>query len=77
MRKLNRNIDRGGRWARGLCGLAFLAVAAIITLRGLGIGDAGLRWTVVGVAALLGVFQLFEAAAGWCVARALGLRTPM
>jgi hypothetical protein len=77
MKGMTCNIDRAGRWARGLCGLAFLAIAAIVLLRGLGIGGAGARWTVGGVAALLGAFQVFEALAGWCIARALGLKTPM
>jgi len=77
MKGLTCNIKRGGRWARGLCGLAFLAIAATVLLRGLGIGGAGLRWTVGIVAALLGAFQVFEALAGWCIARALGLKTPM
>ena len=77
MRRLTCNIDRGGRWARGLCGLAFLAIAAIVLLRGLGIGGAAVRWTVGIVAALLGAFQVFEALAGWCITRALGFKTPM
>ncbi len=77
MRRLTCNIDRGGRWARGLSGLAFLVIAAVVLLGGLGIGGTGLRWTVGIVAALLGAFQVFEAVAGWCVMRALGFRTPM
>jgi hypothetical protein len=77
MRGLPCNIDRAGRWARGLSGLVFLSIAAVVLLRGLGIDGTALRWTVGIVAALLGGFQIFEALAGWCVTRALGFKTPM
>ncbi|MFQ5805288.1 MAG: hypothetical protein ACE5I3_02430 [Phycisphaerae bacterium] len=77
MKGLTCNIDRAGRWARGLCGLAFLLIAALLLLRGLEIGGSGLRWTAGILAAALGAFQIFEALAGWCVTRALGFKTPI
>ena len=77
MRRPTCNIDRAGRWARGISGLIFLIIAAIVFLYGLGVGGMGLRWTVGIAAALLGVFQVFEAWTGWCVTRALGFKTPM
>ena len=77
MAKLTCNIDRAGRWARGISGLLFLCIAAIVLLRGLGFGGEALRWTIVIVAALLGAFQIFEALAGWCITRAMGFKTPM
>ena len=77
MMGLTCNIDRAGRWARGLCGIAFLAIARLVLLGGLGIGGARLRWAIGIVAAALGAFQVFEALAGWCLTRALGFKAPM
>jgi hypothetical protein len=77
MKRLACNIDRAGRWARGISGAMFLVIATIVLLRGLGVGGAVLRWTVGIVAALLGAFQVFEALAGWCITRAMGFKTPM
>lgn len=61
------NIGAVGRLVRGVCGL----------------GCGGAAWffhenTFVAVTlAGSGVFMLFEALKGWCVARACGLKTPL
>ena len=61
-----RNIERRGRWMRGGMGLALL-------------GAAGLAWDRSHLLAALfaggGAFALFEAARGWCLLRACGLKT--
>jgi predicted Na+-dependent transporter len=77
MMRLTCNIDRKGRRARALSGLIFLIIAAGVLGGWIGIGAVGLRWTVGLVLAALGAFQIFEALAGWCIARALGFKTPM
>jgi hypothetical protein len=77
MPKMTCNINRAGRWARGISGLLFLCIAAIVLWRGAGIGGEVVRWTVGVVAAVLGCFQIFEALAGWCITRAMGFKTPM
>jgi hypothetical protein len=61
------NIGTSGRIARGLCG--FLALVAAWFY----------REHIAGCVALVlsGVFMLFEAFRGWCLARACGLKTPM
>ncbi len=61
------NIDLLGRIVRGVCGLGCLGGAFL------------LREHVVALIALAGsgVFMLFEAFRGWCVARACGLKTPL
>jgi hypothetical protein len=67
---LSRNIDRRGRVARLAAGL-FLGVTAVFCAR------SGSRWGLA-AAVLLGaaaLFALFESAAGWCAARACGIRT--
>jgi len=71
---LKRNIERAGRVARGLSGLICLVAAGLIAWA----VDWPSWWLVaVAVLTLLGVFQVFEALASWCVTRALGFRTPM
>jgi hypothetical protein len=77
MKRLTCNIDRSGRWARGISGAAFLIVAALVLLDALSVGAPAVRWTVGLVLAAIGAFQVFEAWTGWCIMRALGFRTPM
>jgi hypothetical protein len=61
------NIQTSGRIARGVCGVASLAAAWVVRER-----------LAVSVSlAFAGVFMVFEALRGWCVARACGLKTPM
>ena len=77
MARFTRNIDRAGRWARGISGVLFLVIAFFVLLRGIEIGGVPVRWTIGIVSAIFGIFQVFEALVGWCVMRALGFRTPM
>jgi hypothetical protein len=65
-RFFDRNIDRKGRFARGLLGVALLAAAALSLAQSV--------WLAVLLAAA-GVFCLFEAFRGWCLARACGIKT--
>jgi hypothetical protein len=60
------NIDRKGRMVRGLIGLALLAGAAACFHTSLWLGA---------LLAVSGLFGLFEALRGWCLARACGIRT--
>ena len=60
------NLDGKGRLVRGLAGVALLAGAAF------SFSDAG--WLAV-LLATAGVFGLFEALRGWCLARACGFKT--
>src|SRR5262249_41046868 len=70
------NINRKGRWVRGISG-GVLLMAAVV-LAGLGWpASGGVRWTLVIGVGLLGGFQVFEALAGWCVVKALGGKTPI
>jgi len=67
MRFFNPNIGTSGRVVRGLCGVVCLVSAFL------------LREHTVPMILLIssGLFTLFEAARGWCVARACGLKTPL
>jgi membrane-bound ClpP family serine protease len=60
------NIKRNGRIARGVIGTICL-IAGIITA-----GDISL-WGLILVVA--GLFAIFEAMRGWCLARACGIKT--
>ncbi len=62
----NRNIELKGRLFRGLVGLALLAGAALTLHTSL--------W-LAGLLAAAGVFAIFEALRGWCLARACGIKT--
>jgi hypothetical protein len=63
----NRNIGFHSRLARGVLGALALIAGIIVADYRLWIGLA-----LVG----LGLFAIFEAVRGWCLARACGLRSP-
>lgn len=70
------NIDRKGRIARAMTGVICLILSGVVAAYGWNEGPM-IRWTVSGILAVAGLFQLYEAWKGWCVMRALGYRTPM
>ena len=60
------NINRQGRIARGVIGTICLVAGIIVA------GDISL-WGLILVVA--GLFAIYEALAGWCLARACGIKT--
>jgi hypothetical protein len=64
---MSPNIDAAGRRARAVLGAVFLLLALALFLLGWG-------WLAL-LSAAAGAFTLFEAARGWCVARACGIKT--
>ena len=72
-----RNISNRGRVIRAVSGVAFLAIAAVAWWIDFDLGGVAGRWTLIVLSATIGAFQIFEAASGWCVLRALGLKTPV
>jgi hypothetical protein len=71
------NIDRRGKRARLIYGVLMLLLGIILALvwawpKG-GVG----RWTVAVLCAVAGGFGIFEATVGWCVVRAMGIKTRM
>jgi len=60
------NLDRKGRLLRGVVGLALLAGAVFSFAYSVWLG---------GLLTVAGLFGLFEAARGWCLARACGIKT--
>lgn len=69
------NINRTGRVMRGVSGVLFCSAALVLARTA--VEPAWARWTGVSAIALFGAFQIFEAAIGWCVVRAMGYRTPV
>lgn len=71
------NIDAKGKFVRLVWGLVMLAAAiALAALILLGVLDGGWSWALVGAVAAAGAFGVYEARTGWCVARAMGFKTP-
>ena len=75
---LECNIDAKGKVARLTGGIAAVAAGALL----LGVVASGTIsgsfWWITSVGAVAGgAFSIFEARAGWCVVRALGIKTPL
>jgi hypothetical protein len=63
-----RNIDRRGRIVRAVFGVALIIAAILLS------GRSG--W-VCSLLVAFGVFALYEAARGWCLMRACGIKTKL
>jgi hypothetical protein len=74
---LTCNIDSRGKLARLIYGLLMIVLGIILAL--LWAWPQGEIWKwVVSIACVAGgTFALFEARAGWCIVRAMGIKTPM
>lgn len=74
---LTCNIDSRGKVARLIYGILMILVGLGLTaFWAYGSGSA-VRWAVAAGCVLAGAFGLWEARAGWCVVRAMGIKTPM
>ena len=74
--KLIPNIDHRGRRARLVGGIVIALCGVALLIARLYLGG----WaTLIGgiVALIVGGFMVFEAANGWCVFRAMGIKTPI
>jgi hypothetical protein len=74
---LTCNIDSRGKLARLIYGLLMIVLGLVLIF--LWAWPQGEIWKwIVSIAWLGGgVFAVFEARAGWCVVRAMGIKTPM
>ena len=72
------NIDAKGKAARLVGGvisvLAGLVVAGLLATQTV---TLGIGWLTVAGLTLGGAFAIYEARAGWCIVRAIGIRTPL
>ncbi len=72
---LQCNIDSRGKAIRLAYGLALFIVGAALLVVGT-VRGAGVWWGVIAAAlAGGGGFAVFEARSGWCVLRAMGIKT--
>ncbi|MGB0377212.1 MAG: hypothetical protein ACPGGE_00195 [Poseidonia sp.] len=72
------NIDARGKVARFLGGLG--AIVGSLLLAALLATDVlafGLGWYAVAGGIFGGAFAIFEARVGWCIVRAMGIKTPL
>ncbi len=69
---LTCNIEAKGRLIRGLAGLVLIAVALALVFL---LPPTGWRRFFVVILALGAIFCIFQAAAGWCAVRAMGIKT--
>ena len=72
------NIDQKGRLARlytGIIAIVFGIALALLTY--LSVIPATLGWLAVAGSIFGGAFAIFEARKGWCIARAIGIKTPL
>jgi hypothetical protein len=69
------NIDGKGRLARLIWGILCLAAGVVMLLRWARPGGGWVAWVVTGVVLFAGAFGVFEWWAGWCVVRAMGVKT--
>ena len=72
------NIDQKGRLARLYTGIAAIVFGiALGLLTYLSVIPATLGWLAVTGSIFGGAFAIFEARKGWCIARAIGIKTPL
>ena len=72
------NIDQKGRLARLYTGIAAIVFGiALALLTYLSVIPAVLGWLAVAGSIFGGAFAIFEARKGWCVVRAVGIKTPL
>jgi hypothetical protein len=74
---LTCNIDSRGKLARLIYGIVLLAIGLLLAWRWAWPAGSALRWTITVVCIASGAFAIFEAKAGWCIVRAMGMKTPM
>ncbi len=72
------NIDARGQAYRLRLGFKLVIVGLVLSAA-LFLADVGwgLLWLIPGGAVAGGAFAMFEGRTGWCVARAMGFRTPI
>lgn len=70
------NIDARGKALRLISGIIVTLIAIVLlVLRTMNVIEGSWGWIAGGVLLALGGFQIFEAKAGWCVVRAMGIKT--
>lgn len=74
---LTCNIDAKGRFVRLIYGVILILVAIVLLFCWAIPSQTLWSWVVTGACFAGGAFAVFEARAGWCVVRAMGIKTPV
>lgn len=74
---LTCNINSRGRLARLIYGIGLIALGIVLAAVWAWPQGQVWMWAVSIGCVLGGAFAVFEARAGWCVIRAMGIKTPM
>jgi hypothetical protein len=74
---LTCNIDARGKLARMIYGVILTGIGAAMAWLWAWQSGGAISWICSMCAMFAGLFAIFEARAGWCVLRAMGVRTPM
>jgi uncharacterized membrane protein len=72
------NIDQKGRLARlytGIVAIVFGIILSLLTY--LSVLPVTIGWLAVAGSIFGGAFAIFEARKGWCIVRAVGIKTPL
>lgn len=70
------NIDAKGKFVRLIYGLLMLAAAIVLAgLILMNVIGGGWVWAIVVGLVAMGAFGIYEARAGWCAVRAMGIKT--
>lgn len=72
------NIDAKGKAVRLIMGSVFEAIGLLLlVLAWVGVLEGRWPWYAGVACVLYGVFGIFEGIAGWCIVRAMGIKTRM
>lgn len=72
------NIGAKGKLARLVTGIMAIGFAMVLGLLiVVGVLSSSLWWYAVASITFGGAFAIFEAKAGWCIVRAIGIKTPL
>ena len=74
---LSCNIDSRGKRARLIYGVLMLVLGVVLLFVWAEPFGGWWRWAIAIACMAGGAFAVFEARAGWCAIRAIGIRTPM
>jgi hypothetical protein len=69
------NIDARGKAVRLIAGSVVAVVGALLMILWAAGGSSAAAWTISIACLLLGSFMIFEGRTGWCVVRAMGIKT--
>ncbi|HEY2587008.1 MAG TPA: hypothetical protein VGI81_14780 [Tepidisphaeraceae bacterium] len=74
---LSCNIDARGKLARLIYGVLMILLGLLLAAFWAWPDGQVWKWLIAAACLLGGAFALFEARAGWCVVRAMGIKTPL